>query len=104
MKKLTALFVTCCVSGCAAVPEKPLPPPVLTKIVTQRIEVPFRVACLNAADVPVLPAPTIIDIDKANQRQVTAALAADDLALEQYALKADPLLRQCATLPPEIKK
>lgn len=100
MKKLLALLATCFVSACATV-EPPLPPPIVTKVEVVKVPVPFPVPCLSVADLPKLPPPTQIDLASANERQLAAALAADYVALERYALQAEPLLRQCTALTVE---
>ena len=96
MLKLTPLLALCFASACATV--EPLPPPIVTKLEVVKVPVPFPVPCLTPESLPALPIPTEIDVDTADQAQLLSVLAADYLALERYALQADPLLRQCSVL------
>lgn len=63
---------------------------------TVTVTVPVPTPCLAAADIPVRPAPTAIDLARATHRQRDAAQAADVAALDAYANLAEPLLKQCA--------
>jgi hypothetical protein len=81
-------------SGCATEPTKSAP--VVTRVVTERVEIPLRVPCVKAADVPPRPKMTAVDIAKADTRQLAAALAADVLAYDLYADRVDALLKACA--------
>jgi hypothetical protein len=83
-------------AGCAHNP--PVVPPareVVTKVQVERVEVPVRMACINAADVPAKPQPTRVDISKADTRQLAAAIAADLLAADAYMARMDIVIAQC---------
>lgn len=88
------LLVICVVLfvGCATVEPR-------VSTVTNTVLQPVPVPCITVADIPVLPKPTPIDLDKSTHDQVVAANAADLANMDAYAALADPLLRQCATKP-----
>jgi hypothetical protein len=88
---LCAIVLT---AGCASTPEKPAP--MLTQVKVERVEIPVRMPCVAAADVPAVPKVTPIDAAKADTRQLAAAVAADLLALDVYAARVDAILRSCS--------
>ena len=90
MYKLTTFCAVLLLAGCAT-------PDVRTQTVT--VEVPVTVHCLNAADVPPIPKTSMRK--DGDVRQNAAGAAADVLALQSYAEKADALLRSCATTAKE---
>ena len=81
-------------TGCATTPE------LVTGPQTVRVEVPIRVKCISMSDLPQYPAPTPVDVATATREQVAAAVAADLLAIEDYAKRADVALRACAGATP----
>lgn len=68
---------------------------VQTRTVTTEVKVPVPVACVERADVPVLPGATDIDVPSAKTDQKAAATAADAEQFERYAKQAARLLEQC---------
>ncbi len=81
-------------TGCAT------PPPLVTGPTTVRVEIPVKVLCIAAADVPALPAKTRVpDIAKATKLQIAAATGADLYALDVYAAQANAALLSCAQAP-----
>lgn len=96
MRYCAALFAIVWLAGCAH--NQPVMPPardVVTQVKVERVEVPVRVACVNAADVPAKPNPTPIDISKADTRQLAAAVAADLLAMDAYTARLEIVMKQC---------
>lgn len=67
----------------------------MTQVKVERVEVPVKVPCVAAADVPTAPTPTPVDHTKADTRQLAAALAADVLAYDAYAARVAVVLRAC---------
>lgn len=88
MRKLMMCFALLPLIGCAT------PDPIIrTNTVT--VQVPVTVHCVDAKDVPTIPKTSMRK--DADTRQLAAAAAADVYALQDYAVKADALLRSCAT-------
>lgn len=80
--------------GCIA-PE----PLVRTATITNEVKVAVPIACVKREDIPPLPKPTPVDVERATTDQIAAATEADLRALEQWAAIAAPLLAACAELP-----
>ena len=97
MRSCGLLFATGLLAACAHNPTV-VPPAreVITEVKLERVEVPVRVPCVNVADIPTRPKPTLVDISKADTRQLAAAVAADLLALDAYADRATIVMMQCA--------
>jgi len=70
------------------------PAPIVTRSETVTVKVPVPVACLKLDEVPAIPK-SVFRRD-GDLRSNAAASAADLLALEAYAVRADALLRNCA--------
>jgi len=68
----------------------------VTEVKIEKVLVPVMKPCIGAADLPVRPVPTPVDPKAADTRQLAAALAADVIALDHYAARADAILRICA--------
>lgn len=88
LAKCICIAFVVCLSGCESV--KPL----LTRSETVEVRIPIPVSCVALADVPAIPK-TAIPLD-GDIKQLAAGAAADVLALEQYAARADALLTGCA--------
>ena len=63
---------------------------------TVTVDKPVAVACVRVADIPPVPAPTRVDVAKADTRQLAAAASADLRAMDLHAAKVDAMLRACA--------
>ena len=99
MKTLLSIFVALVIAGCATDPAKPQ---VVTRVEQlPPVRIPVLVKCVDPAQVPDVPATAMRPTDGLweNEQQLRADLD----AFKIYALKADPLLRQCAA-EPEPKK
>ena len=79
-------------SGCESMPAKP---EVVTKIEKVEIRVPVLVPCVAVPEIPKVPE-TRMDPVKQTVYQLAAAARLDMADWEQYAVKADSLLRGCA--------
>lgn len=62
----------------------------------ERVEVLVARPCINAADIPVPPAPTRVDPAKADTRQLAAAVAVDLRQQDAYIAKAAAIIASCA--------
>jgi hypothetical protein len=82
-------------AGCAT--TAPPPPAIVQAPQVVTVERIVRVPCVNEADIPQIPS-TAMRPDS-DVKQLEAQVRVDVDALRQYALKADPLLRGCATKP-----
>lgn len=86
-------LIRCCLllllGGCATTP---VPPPV-QPIQTQVVRVPVAVPCVSANELPQVPATAFKP--GGDMKQNAAAADLDLHALEDYAVAADALLRQC---------
>ena len=95
MKKLTLFCVLLCVTGCVAQQPPPRlqvqPPPK-----SERVEVLVTKPCLAATDVPPVPKATRVDVDKADVRQLAAAVAVDLRQQELYIERANAIILACA--------
>jgi hypothetical protein len=92
--------------GCATTPQTPL----LAHVETQIVKVPVNVRCVSLTELPVIPktrmepgdaiasAATIAELVKAIERWVIE-IQIDFNNLEDYVIRADALLRACATEP-----
>jgi hypothetical protein len=95
VKKLTPFFVALCVTACATPPEPPrLEVRAAPRI--ERVEVVVTKPCVAAADVPVPPVPTKVDVNTAGKKQVAAATAADVTQQDLYIAKAKVIIASCA--------
>ena len=84
-----------CVTACATPPEPPrLEVRAAPRI--ERVEVIVTKPCVAAADVPVAPVPTKVNVDKAGTRQIAAATAADLKQQDLYIEKAKAIIASCA--------
>jgi hypothetical protein len=81
----------CCMGAACSTPA--------TKIQTVEVKVPVATHPVNPADVPALPAP--LPKRPADARQALDVALAQVCRFVSYALKADPLLRVSAGLPPQ---
>lgn len=61
---------------------------------TVEVKVPVQVACVSNDQLPKMPK-TAMD-PKQNTKQLAAAVAVDVTELQDYAVRADALLRACA--------
>ena len=84
-------FAILALAGCATTP---VPPP-LAEVRTVEIRVPIPVRCISAHEVPAIPRTNFKP--GADMRQNAAAADLDLRDLEDYAARADAVLRQCAT-------
>jgi len=83
------------VIGCASLPEQPrlevkAPPKV------ERVEVLVTKPCVAVGDIPVVPKPTKLDPNKADTRQLAAALAVDLTLQDLWIAKASAIIAACA--------
>lgn len=83
-------------AGCGAAELRP-DKEVVVQTRTVEVKVPVKVSCLAAGDVPAVPA-TAMRRD-GDLRQLAAGAASDVYALQEYAAKADALLRSCTAAP-----
>lgn len=95
MKKLTLFCALLCVTGCATQPDQPRlevrqPPK------SERVEVLVTKPCVALADVPQVPKPTRVDVDKADVRQLAAATAVDLKQQDLYIERANAIITACA--------
>ena len=91
MRRIALLCASLLVVGCVSDPVKPE-----TRIQTNTVLVPTPVPCINAADVPALPAPTPVDVEHATTDQLAAAVAADAERFQAYAVAVSAMLAQCS--------
>lgn len=89
-------------AGCATDATKPEVVTHVEQLPPIRIPVPIR--CVDASEVPTIPSTAMRPGDDLWQNE--QQLRSDLDAFKIYALKADPLLRSCATdePPKEVKK
>lgn len=85
-----------CVTACATPPETPRLA-VTTPPRVERVEVVVMKPCVAPADVPVVPKPTRLDVNKADVRQVAAATAVDVKNQDIYIARAAVIIATCAT-------
>ncbi len=62
----------------------------------ERVEVLVTKPCVAKADLPVVPKPTRLDVNKADTRQLAAAMAVDLKQQDIYILRAQALLASCS--------
>lgn len=89
---LIALLGGIVLSSCATV-DPPRPPEIRTQIV--EIRTPIAVPCFDESERPKMAPLTPIDIDRATVDQLAAAIAADDLADQNFAREVDALFLKC---------
>ena len=92
MSARLALACLFCLSGCAAIPDKPPPEP---SVQYKTINVPTPVPCFTEAERPIRPQPTPIDLDTATTDQMVAAIWADNLLEEAYDRAIEDLFVKC---------
>jgi len=86
-----ALFAT----GCASTPEQPrLEVTRAPKV--ERVEVLVTKPCVAVADIPVVPKPTAVNVDKGDTRQLAAAVSVDLKQQDLWIAKASAIIAACA--------
>ncbi len=83
------LLVAC---GAGGAPVRPGEPPRLS---TTTVGVPKTTKCLKRADLPILPAPTKVDVVGGTPEQLAAATAADSENYKAYSETMAALAAQC---------
>lgn len=87
--KLRMYFALLLLAGCSAT----VPPKVVTEVKTVEVQVPVRVSCLKAEDIPAHPVYVIKAT--ADVRGLAAGAAAELRAWESYYAKADAVMKGC---------
>lgn len=62
----------------------------------ERVEVLVAKPCVAVADIPVVPKPTKLDSNKADVRQLAAAMAIDLTQQDLWIAKASAIIASCA--------
>lgn len=89
-----ALLGLILLGGCATVPQTPL----VAGTKTEVVRIPVNVRCVSLSEVPKIPT-TRLNSDKQTLEQMVIAIQIDFNNLEDYVVRADALLRACATEP-----
>jgi hypothetical protein len=87
--RISLLIVGALLTGCVAT----VPPKVVTEIKTVEVQVPVRVPCLKAEEIP--PRPTKVIKPNADYKGLSAGAVADLKAWETYQGKADAMMKGC---------
>lgn len=87
------IVIAAAILSVACAPIEQRPPE--NRTTTVEVKVPVPVPCFTEAERPVLAKPTPIDIDRATVDQLAAAIAADDLADQNFAREVDALFVKC---------
>jgi hypothetical protein len=96
MKRMLFCAALCVTfSGCANSPELPPKRDVITEFRVERVEVPVRVPCMEAKDIPAKPVFAPVDVKVADTKQLAAAISAYVLELLQYVGAADIIMQRC---------
>lgn len=74
----------------------------LAHVETQVVKVPVNVRCVSLSELPPVPR-TRMDPEKQTVEQLVTAIRIDINNLEDYAIRADALLRACAIEPQPVK-
>lgn len=89
--KRAASIAAIAISACAPLEQRPPE----QRTMTVEVKVPVIVPCFTAAERPLPPTPTPIDIDNATTDQLAAAVAADSIADELYRRAIEALIIRC---------
>jgi hypothetical protein len=91
-------IIALALAACAPIEQRPPPEP---RIEYRTVEVDRPVPCFTEAERPVLPPPTVVDIDNATTDQLAAALAADLENERLFSAAVDALFIRCTKGAPQ---